>query len=461
MTVDQLCDADIHDDPELRRLIPTFMAILQETENQQVQYRYLSALSRVLGKLRLEEGGGGAVQSASPPHRGLYDPKALLARAVDLLTSPVKEVQQASAQLIGVLLEVLGTLADHALALRILEQLLAMTAERSVHLPTLASQCIAKLVELPSLAREFRAGGRLRARGSSHRAQCVECVARASCAGAPVSQFGEALLRVDGTSDAPYHTAVILNGAWDAGCAGGPRQAVDFRANPQLRLTVDAPTTVTFCLTLNEADTSVKPEKIFMGLDVYAASEEDSFSTSTGRALALDDHVSSPTHLSNFNLLVTVELEPGPAPFIVIMYNNKPGTQASFAMAIISHDAGITVERAERPRYPVFTERLLSRSDGGISSGGGLTITGESIVAGSCVTWRNNPQHFFEVAADQTVSLFVSLTKPPPSTDGAESPGATAKLLVALCRAAPGRGLAEEQKCHRRFVGSVRVFLSF
>ena len=134
-----------------------------------MQYRYLGALSRLLTKISGLEGDAG------PAHRELYDPVVLLSTAVELLGSPVREVQTAAAQLVSVLLEVLGTLNDHNLAIRILQQLLAMTEERSVSLPTLASQCIAKLVEIPSVAAAFSEGGRLR----PVRAKCVECLARA------------------------------------------------------------------------------------------------------------------------------------------------------------------------------------------------------------------------------------------------------------------------------------------
>ena len=462
MTVDQLCVADIHTDPELRRLIPMFITILQETENQQVQYRYLSALSRILGKL--SERAGADLAGPPPPHRAtsLYDPKVLLAKAVDLLASPVKEVQTAAAQLIDVLLEVLGTLHDPSLANRILERLLTMTTERSVHLPTLASQCISKLVELPSLAREFAEGGRLRAR---HRSKCVDCVARASCASSPVSQFGSALLRVDGNGTQLYHTAFVLNCAWDAVSVGGPRQSLDVRANPQLRLRVQSATppgggsyAITFCMTLNEEGASQKPEQIFMGLDIYRAAEEDVFATATGRAVVLEDHASSPKHMSNYNLLMTVELEPSALPYIVIPYTDKAGVVASFSMAIISHDGAISVERADRPRYPVHTSRLLART-GGITSGGGLHC-GDKVIAGSSISWRNNVQHMFNV--ETPTSCFVSLTKP--SDAGPESATASTKLLVALVRedvgataaaaAAAAAGLEAGTIERRRFVGS-------
>ena len=46
---------------------------------------------------------------AGPAHRELYDPVVLLSTAVELLGSPVREVQTAAAQLVSVLLEVLGS----------------------------------------------------------------------------------------------------------------------------------------------------------------------------------------------------------------------------------------------------------------------------------------------------------------------------------------------------------------
>ena len=439
MTVDQLCDADIHDDPELRHLIPAFIAILQETENQQVQWRYLSALSRILGKLCEQAARAGNVPTGLP-HRGLYDPSKVLAKAVELLASPVKEVQTAAAQLIGVLLEVLGTLLDPSMATHILEQLLTMTTERSVHLPTLASQCVSKLVELPSLAKEFADGGRL----GSFKSKCVDCVARACCAGAPVWQFGSALLRVDGQTPL-FHTAYLCNCRWDVNSAGGSRQSLDFRSNPQLRVWVRSagPTAVTFCMTLNEAEpTSKKPEHIFMGFDVYLTAENDAFATNTSRAVVLDQHSGSPRHMSNYSTLTTVELQPSELPYVIVPYCDQPGVTASFSLAIISHDGDISVERVDRPHYPIYTSRTLVCNDG-ITSGGGLSCDTETIIAGSPVTWRNSTQYLFSV--ERQTSCFVSLAKP--TGVDPESPTAKSKLLVALVR----DGISSTR---RRFVGA-------
>ena len=441
MTVDQLCVADINTDPELRRVIPAFIAILQETENQQVQWRFASALSRILGKLCEQDTGASSVP-AGPPHRGLYDPNVLCAKAVELLKSPVKEVQTAAAQLIGVLLEVLGTLPDASLAMRILEQLLTMTTERSVHLPTLASQCVSKLVELPSLAKEFADDGKLR----SFKSKCVDSVARACCAGAPVAQFGSALLRVEGQGPL-FRTAYLCNCLWDVSSAGGPRQAIDFRSNPQLRLVVQSasPTAITFCMTLNEDEfLGTKPEKIFLGFDVYCAEENDSFAAATGRAVVLDQHAGSPRHLSNYCTLCTLELEPSSLPYCIVPYTDQPGVTAAFSMAIISHDGPISVERADRPHYPIYTSRTLVCSEG-VASGGGLSCDSDKIIAGSPMTWRNSIQHMF--AVDMRTACFVSLAKPTEADP--ESPTARSKLLIALVR-----DDASPLSARRRFVST-------
>lgn len=442
MTVDQLCVADISTDPELRRVIPAFIAILQETENQQVQWRFASALSRILGKL-CEQDTGASSAPAGPPHRGLYDPKVLCAKAVELLASPVKEVQTAAAQLIGVLLDALGTLPDASLAMRILEQLLTMTTERSFHLPTLASQCVSKLVELPSLTAEFADGGQLR----SFKSKCVDSVARACCAGAPVSQFGSALLRVEGQGPL-FRTAYLCNCRWDVSSAGGPRQSLDFRSNPQLRLQVQSagPTAVTFCMTLDEDEfLGAKREKIFMGFDVYHAEESDTFAAATARAVVLEQHAGSPRHLSNYSTITTLELEPSSLPYCIVPYTDQPGVTAAFSMAIISHDGAISVERADRPHYPIYTSRMLVCSEG-VASGGGLSCDGERIIAGSPMTWRNSIQHMFTVEDTQT-ACFVSLAKPAEADP--ESPTARSKLLIALVR-----DDASPPSARRRFVGT-------
>jgi hypothetical protein len=242
MAVDRLTDTigsngSTEIDVSLARLIPTFVSILNQTLNQQVQYRFAAALARLL-----------LLDQADVATSFRIDPRELLRRAVVLLGSPVKEVQTASAQLCSALLDrstaAAPLLDDTQLALQITQQLLQTFAGEasSVTLPALTacSHCISKLVEMPRLRDEFSGGGRF----ASHRSECIECVARSVCT-ARVRDFEEScLLRVDGGDAALFATGWAARGVFSPDTAGGPRQSADFRCNPQWLLTINKSTKV-------------------------------------------------------------------------------------------------------------------------------------------------------------------------------------------------------------------------
>jgi hypothetical protein len=432
MAVDRLCDAPaIAQEPELGDLVSAFDAILRSTENQQVQYRYAAALARLFEAAGVVRGCDGA---------------RLLGKAAELLTSPVREVQVAATELV---IALLGSWDPHgepvhvSLAVRILQRMLATVGddEQSLQRLSLASNCAARLVEIPEVCHKVVAG-----RQAPIREKCIECVARAACI--PSLHAARTLAdRALVISDHElFHSGYITLGQFDAYSSGGLQSSPDFRSAPQYRLKLAAASAVTFCLTALEGDGGAEVEedegkgrmsKVFLGLDVFVCNELGA----TGRTMQLQEHVGGAKTLTNFTQLITVQL-PSAGTYVVVVYTDSCRHRLSFSLSAFSHTEPCRMCPAE-PEWPVYYHRCICRvQEGLLSSGGGLGKIEGRWMAGCQPTWRNTLQHVIDVPKGVTADIFISVYRPNLPASAEKRDGR--RFLVTLVKTC----------CSRRHVGS-------
>eukprot|EP01052_Picozoa_sp_SAG31_P022891 SAG31_NODE_1846_length_7103_cov_82.594946_5_plen_586_part_00 len=428
---------------ELANCMDVAVPILLATRNQQVQHRFCSALVKVLGSLA----------NVGPTSLGEYISchlRPLIGRVAELLDSPVRDVQLSAAELLVSLLAAV-TASDHlvhvhaekqpwlddAAAGGLLSSLLRLEQAKA-GLPVLqaAAAGIAWLAELPELRATIAEQGTLDgspspgsicSKSSSDatddgslvtmsavialRRKCVESIAQATATTAARSGScssgdgaGHLHLRCDadrvgrgGPATPPglFGSGWVVGGCrWNQTQSGGPRQCPDFRLNPQLRLTVSKPTTVSIALALGDDLKSATEgdEEVYVGLQIYAApSEEDTRADQMfnnrvavcdagGHVLRLEQRLAGSTHLTNYGCLLTAELPPSPPgrPHVVVCFTHEPGCTGTFAVSAFGHDGAIELSPVRGgPSTPLYVLRHATVLAGD-SAGGGLTVRSSS-----------------------------------------------------------------------------------